>query len=97
MLFQRFRHLDWVLLLATIPVLGAGLVSMYSFSGGNNYFEKQLLWIGISFALAIGLSLLDLRLLRKTNTILSLVPFFFCTPLAVVFGRECLQGRTRVV
>ena len=71
MLLQRLRHLDWPLLLATIPVLSAGLISMYSFVGKNHYFEKQLFWIIFSFILAIAISFFDVRALRRTNIILA--------------------------
>lgn len=84
MLFQRFRHLDWILLLATLPVIGAGLVSMYSFIGVNNYFEHQLVWVVVAFSVAIGISLFDLRILRKTNTILTLF-LTFCALLLLLF------------
>ena len=69
---QAFRHLDWILLFATLPILGAGLISMYAFVGVDHYFDRQMLWIPIAFAICFGLSLIDLRFLRKTNVILSL-------------------------
>ncbi len=84
MLLQRLRHLDWPLLLATVPVLGAGLISMYAFIGQNNYFEKQLFWIGISFLVAIGISLFDVRALRRTNIILGIF-LAFCSALLLLF------------
>jgi len=67
-----FRHIDWILLLAIAPILGAGLVSMYSFVGVNNFFERQLLWIAIGSLVLFGLSLLDFRILRKTYVMLAL-------------------------
>lgn len=72
MLLRLFRHIDWVLVLATIPILGAGLVSMYSFVGENNYFTRQIIWIPIAFLTMFLLSLLDLRILRKTQGVLLL-------------------------
>src|SRR3989338_9314782 len=74
-----FRHIDWNLFLAIVPILGAGLVSMYAFMGVNNFFERQLLWIAVAFAVAIGVSFLDLRILRKTYAVLAL--FLFSTGL----------------
>ena len=84
MLLQRLRHLDLPLLFATIPVLAAGLISMYSFMGQNNLFEKQLFWICFSFLVCIGLAQIDLRLLRRTNIILG-VFIFFTTLLLMLF------------
>jgi rod shape determining protein RodA len=71
-MLARFRHIDWVLLLATLPILGAGLVSMYSFIGVNNFFERQLIWIAVSIVACICLSFLDFRVLKKTYAILGL-------------------------
>ncbi len=84
MLFQRLRHLDFTLLLATIPVICAGLISMYAFIGQNQYFEKQIFWVIISFAVAIGISLFDLRALRRSNVILGIF-LFFCAALLMLF------------
>lgn len=71
-----FRHIDWILITATLPIMGAGLISMYSFVGENNYFERQLIWIPLALLLSLGISWLDVRALRKTNTILALFLFF---------------------
>ena len=59
--FRHLRHLDWILVGATIPVLAAGLVSMYAFMGENNYFEKQLLWIPLSFLVFLGKSVVPAK------------------------------------
>lgn len=75
-MLTRFRHLDWVLLFATLPIIGAGLVSMYAFIGVNNYFERQLFWLPIAMLICFGLSLIDVRILRRSNTILALFLFF---------------------
>lgn len=75
-MFSRLKHVDWILLCATFPILAAGLISMYSFVGGNNYFSKQLLWIPIALVVSLVLSAIDLRTLRRTNTILALYLFF---------------------
>ncbi len=69
---SRFQHIDWILLLALIPILGAGLVSMYAFVGVNDFFERQVFWLAIAIAVCFGLSFLDLRALRKTQSILTL-------------------------
>lgn len=71
-MIAHFRHIDWMLLVATIPILGAGLISMYAFVGANDFFDRQLFWIGVSVALCFSLSFLDFRVLRKTHVILTL-------------------------
>ncbi len=84
MIFARFRHVDWILLCATLPILGAGLVSMYAFVGENNFFEKQLLWIALAFIVCLSISLFDVRILRRTNTIVTLY-FLVIGLLALLF------------
>jgi len=68
-MFKRFAHIDWILLLTTLPLLGAGLITMSSFTGADNYFTKQLIWIGISLLVFFILSITDLRFLKKTEII----------------------------
>ena len=49
-IIQRYASIDWILFLATMPLLAAGLISMRSFGGESDYyFTRQLFWIGISF------------------------------------------------
>lgn len=58
--------IDWILFLATLPLLGAGLVTMNAFTGTGEYFNRQLIWIIISIIVFFGLSYIDFRFLRKT-------------------------------
>lgn len=78
-MFSRFRYIDWTLLLATLPIFSAGLVSMYAFVGVNNFFGRQLFWIALGLAVCFGLSFIDFRILRKTYVILAV--FLFSTGL----------------
>lgn len=76
--------IDWILLLATLPLLGAGLVTMNSFTGESDFFTKQLLWIVISLCLFFILSFIDFRFLRKTWISVSLF-LFSCLSLSILF------------
>ncbi len=62
--------IDWVLFLATLPLLGAGLVTMNSFNTDaaffSGFFAKQIIWIVVSMSVFFGLSFIDFRFLRKT-------------------------------
>lgn len=62
----------------------AGLVSMYSFSDVNRYFEHQIFWVFVSLCIAFLISFLDVRPLRRTNTILALF-FTFTGMLLLLF------------
>lgn len=62
--------IDWILFLATLPLLGAGLVTMNSFNTDtaffSGYFAKQLVWIIVSICVFFAFSFIDFRFLRKT-------------------------------
>lgn len=65
-------RIDWVLVFALLPILGAGLITMSSFTGEENYFTRQLLWIGLAFFVFFVFSFVDIRFIKKTNVIMAL-------------------------
>src|SRR5882724_8932590 len=69
---KRSSGIDWVLFCATLPLLGAGLMTMSSFTGDTQLFIRQLIWISISFVIFFSLSRIDVRFLRKTWVSVSL-------------------------
>ncbi len=80
-LFKKFHSdvssgMDWLLVSAIVPLVGSGLITMKSFVGDGSYFEKQLLWIGISFTIFFLLSTLDFRFLRRTDVLVFLFLLF---------------------
>ncbi len=84
----KFKHIDWWLFLATLPLLGAGLVTMHSFTEASYYFERQLIWITLAFGLFFVASLIDWRFLRQSGVIVTIfmVLIFLLFGLSV-FGR----------
>lgn len=64
--------IDWVLLLSTIPLLGAGLVTMNAFTGDSTFFYKQMTWIIASLSIFFLFSFIDFSFLRKTWVSVSL-------------------------
>ena len=76
-IIKRYAGIDWILFLATTPLLAAGLISMRSFGVGSDYyFTRQLFWIGISVFVFFAFSLVDWRFLRKSEL---LAGFFVLT------------------
>lgn len=72
-IYKRAASIDWILFLAAIPLLAAGLVSMRSFGGGNDYFfTRQIFWITLGFLVFFVFSFVDWRFLRKTGVVISL-------------------------
>ncbi len=65
-ILKKAFDIDWILFCATLPLLGAGLVTMNSFTGDSQFFIRQIIWIFISITIFFGLSTIDFRFLRKT-------------------------------
>lgn len=67
---EEENGIDWILFLATLPLLGAGLVTMNSFNTDSaffsGFFAKQVIWIIVSITIFFIFSFIDFRFLRKT-------------------------------
>jgi rod shape determining protein RodA len=81
-IFERLKgktrgisKIDWYLIFAIIPILGAGLVTMNSFMGNDSYFLHQLIWIFVGFIILFVLSFVDFHFLRRTSVVVSLYSF----------------------
>lgn len=60
------RGMDWWLFGATIPILAAGITTMFSFTGNNSFASHQFVWVLIAIAVFFGISFIDMRFLRVT-------------------------------
>ncbi|MBI2096215.1 MAG: rod shape-determining protein RodA [Candidatus Taylorbacteria bacterium] len=80
------KKIDWLLLTSALTLVGAGLVTMYSFEGGANaFFERQIAWTAAS-VLVLGIcSLIDFRFLRRSRVVISIF-VISCLLLLVLFG-----------
>jgi len=81
---EENNGIDWILLFSTLPLLGAGLVTMNAFTGDSSLFYKQLTWIAISLVIFFLLSFFDFRFLRKTWVSVSLF-IGSCAVLGILF------------
>jgi rod shape determining protein RodA len=81
---RLFSGVDWMLVGSVIPIVAAGLVTMTSFAGDGNYFEKQLIYASISLVVFFVFSNIDWRFLRRTDILVGLF-LFFSVILAVLF------------
>src|SRR5947208_2953800 len=79
------NRIDWILFFAMLPILGAGLVTMNSFSGNSTYFEHQLIWIPLACFIFFILSQLDLSFLKRTTVLITLF-LLSCGILILLFG-----------
>lgn len=92
---NRFlSHIDWILVIALIPLVGAGLVTMHAFVGESNFFDRQIIWVVLAFAAMIGVSFMDFRFLKRTGVLVALFLFSVAVlGLLLLFGSE-VKGAT---
>jgi len=72
MIQRVFAHIDWILVAALIPLLGAGLVTMHAFVGVSYFFSNQIIWILLGLTVMIGASFIDFRFLKRTGVLVGL-------------------------
>ncbi|KKQ81409.1 MAG: Rod shape-determining protein RodA [Parcubacteria group bacterium GW2011_GWF2_38_76] len=95
-LFQKrglrsFFDVDWILVLALIPILGAGLLTMNSFVGDNYFAERQIVWISLSFVVFLFFSQIDWRFLKDSKLLVMLFSFA-CFILLILFLGNKIKG-----
>ena len=64
--------IDWILVGSLLPLILGGLLTMYSFSGTETFFSRQIVWALISFAVFLALSFIDFRFMRKTPVVVAI-------------------------
>ena len=82
------KRIDWLLVFFILPIVLAGLFTMKSFTpegDTSNFFDKQIIWIILSFAVFFAFSFIDFRFLRRTDVLVTLF-LFFCFLLVVLLG-----------
>ncbi len=67
-----YKTLDFTLLSAIIAISLSGLFTMSSFSGNDNYFLKQGLWIAISLVVFFIASRFEYRFLKQTHVVVTI-------------------------
>jgi rod shape determining protein RodA len=85
---RLFAHIDWFLVGAALSISFLGLVTMYSSSAQNAFFDKQTIWICASLAaFLIAASVPDYGFLQRTSVIIALYSIFlFLLALIFAFG-----------
>lgn len=86
LIFNRIKtaRIDWLLVASILPLFGAGLLTMHSFTVESYYFERQLIWIVIGLTLLFAAALVDWRFLRNSFVVLSIY-LTGCLSLVIVF------------
>lgn len=91
-----FSGFDWILFGAVFVLTLFGLVTMYTFEGTNAFFNRQIIWIGVSIAVMLLAMIPDYRFLRTGNTTFIIyVLTFFALVLVLFIGEVTLGARSR--
>ncbi|MDQ3245091.1 MAG: rod shape-determining protein RodA [bacterium] len=81
------KRIDWMLVLFILPIISFGLITMKNFNIGTDggiFFNKQIIWVLISFIVFVLFSFLDFRFLKRTDVLVFLF-LIFCGILLVLF------------
>ncbi len=87
-----FSGFDGILFSAVISLSLFGLATMYSHVGGNEYFNRQLVWVLISTLLFFVVMVPDYRFLRSGNTTFYLFLGTIALLIGVAFFGEDVMG-----
>lgn len=70
-IFKRLvGGIDWILVSAMLLLSLAGLVTMSSLGDKNIFFDRQVIWLSVSFIIFFIFSLIDFKFLRRTQVIM---------------------------
>ena len=69
---RNSARIDWYLIFAIVPILGAGLVTMNSFMGNDSYFLRQFIWIAVALVVFFTFSFIDFHFLRRTSVVVAM-------------------------
>ncbi|MCE9549246.1 FtsW/RodA/SpoVE family cell cycle protein, partial [Candidatus Nomurabacteria bacterium] len=76
---KALKRIDWMLVFFIVPIVLAGLFTMKAFSpaeGVSSFFNKQVIWLLISFTVFFVFSFIDFRSLKRAGVLMSLFIFF---------------------
>lgn len=91
---EKTHNIDWLLILFLLPIIGAGLVTMSSFTGEEPFFLRQILWLVVSFGVFGVFSFIDFRFLKQSNLLISLYLFFVVLLLLLFVLGTTTKGAT---
>ncbi len=69
--FDRFKDMDWVLVLTVLSISSLGLLTINSFSSEDPFFARQLALISFSLFIFFAISMTDIRFLRRAGVVIT--------------------------
>ena len=71
-LSKIFSGGDWTLVLPAVTLSLLGILTISTFGEGASFAPRQLLWLAIALCVYLGLSMFDLRFIRRTPIVMTL-------------------------
>jgi len=91
-----WKRADWTLVVASVLLSLVGLVTMNSFSGDSLFFERQGVWIGVSFLIMLAVSYFDTRVFYRSGIVFGLYAgSVLLLILVLFFGTVVLGAQNR--
>lgn len=83
---------DWTLLLPAVVLSLIGMLTMSTFGQGASLAPRQMLWLAISLCVYAGLSVFDVRFLRRTSVVVSLYGVALVLLVLVLVTTQAVMG-----
>lgn len=90
--FNSWAHVDIALPLSATLLAVAGLITMYSFSAENTFFDRQVIWIVVGLLVFFVASSIDYRFLRTTAPVAVLFVSTVASLLLIFIFGEVTKG-----
>jgi rod shape determining protein RodA len=84
--------IDWIMLGTAVLLVLFGLVTMNSLVGENAYFERQMVWLGVSLVGFIVSSYVDWSFLRRTRVLITLFVALLCVLGFLLLAGQAIKG-----
>jgi rod shape determining protein RodA len=89
------KRIDWMLVVFIVPIVAAGLVTMKSFTpleNAGDFFNRQIIWVFISFLVFFIFSFIDFRFLKRTDVLVFLFLFVSFVLLVLIVLGQVMHG-----
>jgi rod shape determining protein RodA len=90
----RLQTIDWWIVGSVVALLFFSIITMGSFGASNGYLIRQSIWAGISLALLLVVSKIDVSFLKKSSILSALFIFGNLILVAVITLGKTAKGAT---
>ncbi len=88
----RRLFFDWTLLFPALALSLIGILTMSTFGQGASLAPRQLLWLAIALWVYLGLSLLDMRFIRRVSVVMALYGIAFALLASLLLFADPVMG-----